>query len=256
MNNKLFENYRKVYEQAFVPIFVHDNFDTEILLKGCELAGVKAIEYTLRRSDADKVIPTLKNRYPNVAVFVGSTIDDEKIVCQMKQKYPQLMTIAELAPFVDGLVSMLPYSDETIRKYAPSHLIIPTAETSGEALRQMRSGATMIKVCGPDFSFSKKLHAAPTFNYCPTFITGGVNLDRMEEAFSMGNVLTAAGFDLILKGEEPSTLTPERVAECLTRYIDTAKAARSKVNPALANIESLSDEEFVLALPNYFSLCK
>ena len=254
MNKTLFENYRKAYEQAFIPIFVFDSFDTETLLKGCELAGVNAIEYTLRRADADKVIPTLKSRYPNVTVFVGSTIDDEKIVYQMKNKNPQLMTIAELAPFVDGLVSMLPYSDETIAKYKSSHLIIPTAETSGEALRQMRSGATMIKVCGPDFSFSKKLHSAPTFNYCPTFITGGVNLDRMEEAFSMGNVLTAAGFDLILKGENPSALTPERVAECLTQYIDTAKMARSKVNPALAEIESLSDEEFIKVLPNYFSL--
>ena len=254
MNNKLFENYRKVYEQAFVPIFVHDEFDTETLLKGCELAGVKAIEYTLRRDDANTVIPTLKKRYPEVAVFVGSTIDDEKIVSQMKQKYPQLMTIDELTPYVDGLVSMLPYSDETIRKYAATHLIIPTAETSGEALRQMKSGATMIKVCGPDFSFSRKLHAAPTFNYCPTFITGGVNLDRMEEAFSMGNVLTAAGFDLILKGEDPSSLTAERVAEKLNIYISTAKAARGKINPSLTNLEALSDDEFIKALPNYFSL--
>ena len=118
----------------------------------------------------------------------------------------------------------------------------------------MSNGATMIKVCGPDFSFSKKLHAAPTFNYCPTFITGGVNLDRMEEAFSMGNVLTAAGFDLILKGENPSSLTAERVAEKITLYINAAKAARSKVNPSLANLESLSDEEFIKALPNYFSI--
>lgn len=254
MNNKLFENYRKVYEQAFVPIFVHDDFDTETLLKGCELAGVRAIEYTLRRDDADKIIPTLKKRYPDVAVFVGSTIDDEKIVYQMKQKYPQLMTIAELAPYVDGLISMLPYSDETILKYKSTHLIIPTAETSGEALRQMKSGATMIKVCGPDFSFSKKLHSAPTFNYCPTFITGGVNLDRMEEAFSMGNVLTAAGFDLILKGEDTEALTAERVADRLTRYIDAAKTARSKVYSGLDKINLLSDNEFIHALPNFFSL--
>ena len=254
MNTALFKNYRRVYEQAFVPIFVHDAFDTETLLRGCELAGVQAIEYTLRRDDADKVIPTLKARYPEVAVFVGSTIDDEAIVCQMKKKYSQLMTVAELAPYVDGFVSMLPYTNETIEKYKGTHLIIPTAETSGEALRQMGSGATMIKVCGPDFSFSKKLHSAPTFNYCPTFITGGVNLDRMEEAFSCGNVLTAAGFDLILKGEDPKTLTPQIVAEKLSRFINTAKEIRAKINPSLNDLESLSDEEFINTLPNYFSL--
>lgn len=254
MNKTLFENYRRVYEQAFVPIFVHDSFNTETLLKGCALAGVRAIEYTLRRDDANVVIPTLRARLNDVAVFVGSTIDDERIVRQMKEKNPQLMTIGELVPYVDGLVSMLPYTNETIEKYRETHLIIPTAETSGEALRQMSHGATMIKVCGPDFSFSKKLHSAPTFNYCPTFITGGVNLERMEEAFSMGNVLTAAGFDLILKGEDPDALTPERVAERLTLFIETAKSARAKFFPELVDTDKLSDEQFIKVLPNYFSL--
>ena len=254
MKEKMLKIYRMAYEQAFVPIFVFDSFDTEILLKGCELAGVNAIEYTLRRADANEVIPTLKERYPDKAIFVGSTIDSDDIVIQMKNKYPQLMTISELAPYVDGFVSMLPYTNETLNKYKNTHIIIPTAETSGEALRQMSNGATMIKVCGPDFSFSKKLHAAPTFNYCPTFITGGVNLDRMEEAFACGNVMTAAGFDLILKGEDPATLTPEKVAEKLSLFIETAKAARSKINPALEALHDLSDDEFINAIPNYLSL--
>ena len=182
------QKYRALVEQAFVPIFVKDKFDTKTLIAGCKLAGVDVIEYTLRREDADKVIPTLKAENPEFCVFVGSTIDADDIVVQMKEKNPQLMTVAELAPFVDGFVSMLPYSCETIKKYKDTHLVIPTAETSGEALRQMRAGATFIKVCGPDFGFSKMLHAAPTFNYCPTFITGGVNTARMEEAFECGNV--------------------------------------------------------------------
>ncbi len=248
------EVYRKLYAQVWVPIFAKDDFDTEILLEGCRLAGIDIIEYTLRREDADKVIPTLKSRYPEFSVFVGSTIDDDAITLQMKEKYPQLMTIAELAPFVDGFVSMLPYSDETLKKYGKSHLCIPTAETSGEALRQVKAGAAFIKVLGPDFAFSKKLHAVPTFGYCPTFITGGVTPERMAEAFEMGNVLCAAGFDVVLRGVEPKELTAQLVAERIRHFVDTAKAARAAVLPGLANCEKLSDEEFFTALPNYCSV--
>ena len=253
MNQKLLQAFRDTAEQAFMPIFVFDAFDTDTLLEGCRLAGVKAIEYTLRRADAHQVIPTLKTRMDGVSVFVGSTIDSEKITLQMKRHFPQLMTLKELAPFVDGFVSMLPYSDETLRSYRDTHLMIPTAETSGEALRQMNSGATAIKVCGPDFSFSKTLHAAPTFNYCPTFITGGVTPERMEEAYACGNMLTAAGFDLILKGEDPATLTPEKVAEKLSFFINTAKAARKKLQPFWETSASLSPEEFISAFPHYLS---
>ncbi|MBR2616520.1 MAG: hypothetical protein IKC69_07575, partial [Clostridia bacterium] len=166
MNQALFSHYKALLKQAFVPIFVRDAFDTETLLSGCRLAGVEAVEYTLRREDAHLVIPRLRALLPGVSLFVGSTLDSEAITLQMKKKHPQLMTVAELAPFVDGFVSMLPYTNETLERYRVSHLLIPTAETSGEALRQMSHGATFIKVCGPDFSFSKALHAAPTFGYC------------------------------------------------------------------------------------------
>ena len=254
MKKSLLAKFRQTFEQAFVPIFVKDAFDTETLLAGCELAGVSVMEYTLRRPDAHKVIPTLKNRYPEKVIYVGSTLDSDEIVAQLREKHPQLMTLGELAPFVDGFVSMLPYSNETLEKYRATHLMIPTAETSGEALRQMSHGATVIKVCGPDFSFSKKLHAAPTFNYCPTFITGGVNAGRMEEAYAAGNILTAAGFDLILKGEDPATLTPEKVAEKLDIYLSAAKSAREQVMPWTKDTEALTDEEFLAVFPHYCSV--
>ena len=43
-----------------MPIFGQDDFDTEVLLEGCQLAGLQVIEYTLRRADANTVIPTLR----------------------------------------------------------------------------------------------------------------------------------------------------------------------------------------------------
>ena len=254
MNEKLFANYRKLFEQAWVPIFGQDEYDTQTLLEGCRLAGLNAIEYTLRRPDAHEIIPTLKAKFPDAVVFVGSTIDDDKIVGQMRNKFPQLMTVEELAPHVDGFVSILPYSNETLQKYRDTHLCIPTAETAGEALRQIKNGASFIKVLGPDFSFSKKLHAVPTFGYCPTFITGGVTKERMIEAFECGNVLCAAGFDVVLRGEDPGKLTAERVAECILSYVQAAKQARATVYAQMENLETLSDEEFLKTIPNYCSV--
>ena len=254
MRTELFKKYRKVYEQAWMPIFGQDDFDTEVLLEGCRLADLQVIEYTLRRPDADTVIPTLRQRFPEAVIVAGSTIDNENVIRQMKGKYPQLMTIAELAPFVDGFVSMLPYSDETLEKFSSTHLCIPTAQTSGEALRQVGKGASFIKVLGPDFSFSKSLHATPTFGYCPTYITGGVTRERMLEAFAAGNVLCAAGFDVVLKGEDPETITAERVAELLRSFVECAKKARAEINPQLRQLEGLTDEEFLAVLPNYCSV--
>lgn len=254
MSNTLFTNYRKMVEQAWMPIFVKDELDTEMLLEGCRLAGLQVVEYTLRREDAAEVIPTLREKLPGVVLFVGSTIDDEKVVNQMKGKFPQLMTISELAPYVDGYISMLPYSDETLKKYSATHLCVPAASTGGEALRQISSGACFIKVLGPDFSFSKQLHALPTFGYCPTYITGGVTMERMEEAFAAGNMLCAAGFDVVLRGEDPATLTAQKVAEKIACFVENAKKTREKIYPQLKGLEKMSDEEFVKALPNYCSV--
>lgn len=251
--SNLFKNYRKVFEQAWLPLFVKDDYDTGMLLEACRLAGIQVLEYTLRREDAKDVVPTLKERFSGV-VLMGSTIDSAPVVEQLKEKYPQVMSIDELAPYVDGFVSILPYSDETLRKYGKTHICIPAAETGGEALRQVNSGAAFIKVVGPDFSFSKSLHSAPTFNYCPTYITGGVTRERMNDAFAAGNVLCASGFDVVLRGEDPAFLTAQRVAELITSFVETAKAARAEVFPGLKNLEQLSDEAFVKALPNYVSI--
>lgn len=254
MNAKLFSDYRKLVEQVWFPIFVKDEYDTATLFEGCRLAGLKVIEYTLRREDAARVIPDLRKAFPGAVILVGSTLDSERITCSMKAKFPQLMTLSELAPYADGFVSMLPFSDGTLKKYSPTHLCIPAAETGGEALRQMDGGAAFIKVLGPDFSFSKRLHAAPTFGYCPTYITGGVTPERMGEVFESGNLMCASGFDLLLKGISPHELTPQLVAERIVLFTEAAKAARDRVFPALRDAESLSDEDFCAALPCFCSV--
>lgn len=251
MKALLFKNYRRMIEQAWIPIFVDDTLDTEMLLAGCRLAGLSVIEYTLRRRDAHFVTPTLKERFPDLVLLMGSTIDADEIVKERRRLYPQLMTVKELAPYVDGLVSMLPYSDETLRTYAGTHLCIPTAESGADALRQIKGGACFVKILGPDLALSRRLHAPPTFNYCPTYITGGVTVERMEEVYSVGNLLSATGFDVILRGLSTEEITPEVVAERLRVFAKAAKSARDKAHPLLCDTTELSDEEFLQRLPNY-----
>ncbi len=252
MNKTLLKKYRTAYDQCFIPIFVHDQFDTEMLLEACRLADVKVIEYTLRRDDANIVIPTLKKRFPELTVMTGSNIDSEMIINNMKRLYPQLMTMSELNEAgVDGFVSMLPFSDETIKKYAEDHILIPSAATPGEALRQAAAGAHFIKMSGADLKLVKTSRAAPTFGYCPVFVTGGVTPEKMEEVYQTGAVLTASGFDLILKGCNPEELTAEYIAEKLRLFISTAKKARSLAFPQLAEADKMNDEEFLRIVPHY-----
>ncbi len=254
MNDKLFPVYRALHEQAWLPIFVKDDLSTEMLTEACRMAGLKVVEYTLRRGDAAEVIPHWREKNPDLYLLVGSTIDSDAVTLQLKRKHPQMMTLSQMAPYTDGFVSMLPFSDATLRVYGSTHLCIPAAETSGEALRQIREGASFIKTIGPDFSFSKYLHAVPTFGYCPTYVTGGVTPERMGEAFRAGNVLCASGFDVILRGEDPSCLDAARVAERIAEFAAAARRERALAFPELADTASMTDGEFLDALPNYCSV--
>lgn len=252
MNHRLLKSYRRMYEQCFVPIFVKDDYDTETLLLGCELAGVEAAEYTLRRCDAAQVLPVLRKRWADKVLMVGSMLDSDKIVNRLRKSQPQLMTFGELAAIgVDGFVSMLPYSEETIHTFRDHFLLIPSAATPGEALRQTAAGAHMIKLMGGDRNLRKACRAAPTHGFCPVFVTGGVTPERMPEIYRDGAVLTASGFDLILKGIEPSQLTAQLVARRLTQFMEAARAARDTAWPQLRDTGTLTDEQWLARLPHY-----
>jgi len=240
--------------QAWIPIFVEDDLDTELLLEACQLADLKCLEYTLRRRDASQAVKVLKKRFPETVVLMGSTIDCDDIVTERKRYFPQLMTLSELAPWVDGFVSMLPFENETLQDYRKTHLCIPAAESGGDALRQIRNGAAIIKVLGPDFSLVKRLHALPTFQYCPTYVTGGITKERLAEAYQAGNLLSASGFDVVLKGADAREITANFVARKLSEFVSLAVEERDKAFPSLKNSETMTDEEFCRALPNFCSL--
>jgi len=249
--SRLFNAYRAFHEQGFIPIFCQDDFDSKKQVEACVRAGFKGIEYTLRKQDAREMIPWIRKEFPELFLIIGSVIDDDAIIRQMRAKHSQLMTISEIADMdVDGFVSMIGWTETSIRKYAPTHLIMPTAMTVREALLQTACGAHFQKLAGNDLAFVKRCRGQAAFDYCPILVTGGQTPDKMDETFAAGAVAVGSGFDLTLKGQ-PDNISIEEIEKVMREYANSAKIARAKAWPELAKADGGPINEWLDALPHY-----
>ena len=247
--NRLLQTYRAVHQQSLMPIFVADDFDSKTLVEGCVAAGLKCIEYTLRRSDAKTMIPWIRRHYPDLILLVGSTLDDDTIVAQRRERYPQLMTIDEIAQIgVDGFVSMVGWRRETIEKYAPTHLVAPTSGTLSEALQSVGAGAHFVKMAGDDLSLVRRCRGAAAFDFCPVFVTGGMTVERIPYAFDAGAVVVGAGFDLMMK-DYGADASASDVAAALRPYLQAAHNARAEFWPEIE--DEAEDQQWLASLPHY-----
>jgi 2-keto-3-deoxy-6-phosphogluconate aldolase len=248
---RLYDAYRAVHDQCFMPIFVKGDEDSRMLVDACLEAGCTGIEYTLRREDAAEMIPWIRKTYPDLFLLVGSVIDNDVIIAKQRRKNPQLRTLAEVADMgVDGFVSMLNWSEASIRKYAPTHLVMPTCMTVGEALFQIGAGAHFAKMLGSDMDFVKRARGAAAFDYCPIIVTGGMDIERIPLGVEAGAMLFASGFDLTLKDcADPADQSA--VAATVRNYIDVAQKARAAKWPELAAVEGADKKVWLDALPHY-----
>ena len=249
--NRLFDAYRAAHEQAFIPIFCMDDFDSRRQVEACLEAGCKVVEYTLRKPDAREMIPWIRKNYPDVYLLVGSVIDDESIVKHMHRKNPGLMTIAEIADIgVDGFVSMIGWTEESIRKYAPTHMVCPTAMTVREALLQTAAGAHFQKLAGNDIGLVKRCRGAAAFDYCPILVTGGQTVEAMPDTFNAGAAMVATGFDLSLKGCDKDVSTSD-IATVIQKYLNAAQQAQSTAFPKLETVKDAPRDQWLTALPHW-----
>lgn len=242
--------YRAFHEQGFVPIFTDDGLDSKMLVEAAVEAGCRVLEYTLRRRDADRMIPWIRENFPDVYLLAGSTLDDDAIVEKQRRLFPQLRTVAELAEMgVDGFVSMIGWREEKIRAYAPAHLVIPCAMTLTEAFQAMGAGAHFVKLNGPDLSLVKTCRAEATHGFCPVFVTGGIFRERIPETFAAGAIAVGTGVDLLLKNET-NGVSQARVVETLKSYLEVTRSARQKAWPMLAGPEA-DEKRWLESLPHY-----
>jgi|GEM_PF-1081326 len=248
---RLFAAYRAFHQQGFVPIFVDDPFDSKTLVEACVAAGCRGIEYTLRRRDAHVMIPWIREHYPDLYLLVGSTLDDDRIVARMKKRHPQLLTVAEIdALDVDGFVSMIGWSEASIRRYAPNRIVIPSAWTVNDAFFQVKAGAHFAKLLGPEIDLVKRCRMQAAFDYCPIMVTGGMTPERIPATIEAGAAMVGAGFDLILKGC-PADTGIEQAAAAVKTYLQTTRQARERVYPELARAANADDASWLAALPHY-----
>lgn len=247
---RLFDSYRTFHEQGFIPIFVKDDTDSKMLVEACVEAGAKGIEYTLRRPDAREMIPWIRRNYPDLHLLVGSTVDNEAIVEHARTAHPQLMTLAELdALDVDGFVSMMAYSTDSITTYCSRRLVIPCAMTSNEAFCMVSAGAHFAKLIGPAVDLVKLCRADPTYGYCPIMMTGGMSTERIPHAIDAGAVVVGCGSDLILAGESnPSKATMVRR---LKEFFDVTREARAKKWPKMTAAIGGDASTWLESLPHY-----
>ena len=248
--SRLFNAYRCMHEQGFIPIFVEDQPDPKMLIEACVQAGIGCIEYTLRCGDADKMIPWIRENYPDMYLLAGSTLDNDDIIQKAKIKHPQLLTLSELAEMgVDGFVSMVGWKLESIEKYASTHIVCPCAETVREAFLQLGAGSHFIKVLGPSMEVVKNCRKSPTFGACPVMITGGMNLERIDAAISAGAVIIGTGFDLLLKKQTPG-ISSGQVTDIVKQYINAVKESRAKYYPEMAEAIGRDAETWLNSLPH------
>lgn len=251
MKSRLFKAYRAMHEQAFVPVFGLDEFDSKRQVEACVMGGCRAIEYTLRKPDAREMIPWIRRNYPDLFLLIGSTLDSEQVVKTMRNRHPQLMTVAELAKVgVDGFVSMFGWRESSIRKYCKTHVLIPTAWDPTEALMQTGAGAHFQKILGPGLDLVKRCRQAPGFDFCPIFVTGGQSLQILPATYEAGAALIGAGFDVMFKGL-PADTDARTMAGIVRQYLVTAQDTRAKVWPDLARAAGASHDKWLAALPHW-----
>ena len=247
----LLKHYRRVHEQGFMPIIVEDGRDARIEVEACVVAGMKAVEFTLRWRDSREMIPWIRRNYPDLTLLIGSTIPDNAILADRRKKHPQLMTLEEIVDLdVHGLVSLLPYSPEIIEKYKDTHLVFPCAATHTEAFQLIKAGAHMAKVIGPTLDIVKLCSLGASFNYCPIFVTGGQRPENISDSIEAGAICVAAGFDdsICDMGKD---ITVEAVAARMKVYLEVMRKAREKVYPELQTAMKADDRVWLNALPHF-----
>lgn len=237
MNNRKRETLNALLRQGWLPIFVHDSYDSKVLVEAAVAAGCQCLEYTIRRHDAAKMIPWIKKEYPEIKVFAATLVDSSRVEAYLAETAPNFLSVQQAVDLgCDGLISYLGFRAETYAKFGDDLVIIPAAATPQEALDQFELGATMIKIADPDKSpIIIKVLRNNTHGLFGILVTGGMRLEVIPDYVEAGALVCAGGFDLYWPdlGENASV---EQIAAKLREHIEAVAAARKRYLPDLAEV--------------------
>lgn len=225
---QLLEKYDNTVAQGWIPIFVDDGRDALKLTEACVEAAVSTIEVTCRRPEALEEIRRIKDRWPELTVLAGSTVDDDRVAQYVHERGSPLPTIDQLADAgADGFVSIFPFAQTTIRKYASTHLLIPGVSTLGEAYSMIVEGAHFAKMVLTPAETIGLYTSRPTHGVIPFLVTGSVTEDQFECYVRNGAVLLAGGWDIMLPADSERDNVQE-YTDAVLRYTRGIALARER----------------------------
>jgi 2-dehydro-3-deoxyphosphogluconate aldolase / (4S)-4-hydroxy-2-oxoglutarate aldolase len=251
--------YRKVLEQGFMPICVGDRFDIRTLAQATIGAGASAIEITCRRPNALSEIHQVKRDFPQLIVLAGSVVDNGPLLRHAQRKQPRMPSIAQLLEAgVDGVVSAMPLTAETIRSLSRSHLVIPGVESLTEIAQVLESGAHFAKLFTADLMGEcqrvRRMTCAATHGLPPLFVTGGITLSHITDYIKAGVGMLGSGWDVILGDRYSESMerpNQEELSAALRTFLSTFQQSRAAMAPMLFPSAELGDAEFLASLPHY-----
>ena len=222
--------------QGYIPIYVHDDQDSETLIEGAVEAGCMVLEYTCRRHDARQMIPWIKKEFPHVAVLGATMIDGSRTTAFLSKRHANFMTINEMVDRgVDGLVSFLRFRPQTFERHSDQLVMICGVSTPNEGIEQLELGADFLKVgVGSSAGADMVVDCRVATHFClPFFVTGGMTAERTAQLIEVGAVLTSAGFDLILKGDidAGTRITTKLVSKRIQDLVAAVDNARKQYQP-------------------------
>ena len=233
----LADKYLRLLQQGWIPIFVNDGRDAEVLVDACVTAGLQVIEITCRRETALDEIVQAKRRWPELIILAGSTVDNHDMVRHVNSIGTALPTIDQLVEAgADGFVSIFPFSDATIERLRHTHLLIPGVSSLSEAYQMMGKGVHVAKMVNTPPAEIGIYTSAPTHSLIPLLVTGGISKRNIDSYVKHGAAVLAGGWDIMMDGTGHAK---EAYTDAVLDYVRTMHASREKINLHISSLSNI-----------------
>lgn len=256
MNAQTFEGQTRVnlmrwIQGGYFPILLDNALDPLFVCEVVREAGFPAVEYTLRRHDYDKLL-LMKKEFPDLQLIIGSVIDQPELLrfIRSKRKFYSIEELGDLG--ADGIVSYLPFREQTYERFAGKMVLVPGVETAAAAFEQLALGADLIKVLGMAPNQITAMDLA-THSALP-IISTGVALDAVGEMIRCGAQVVATSIERTLGLEQFASFVknPDR-----NLLLDRLLAYKAEIAGARRELEMAVDDigepgEFFKSTGRYF----
>lgn len=251
----LMQKYTEVHKQGFMPILVNDGLDAVAIAEVCVNEGCKAIEITCRRPRVMEEIHEIRSKFPDLIIMVGSVVDDSVLLPYLRSRRDHFPSIEQLSRAgIDGYVSQLPISNQTLAAYSDRFLMIPGVETLSEAVDALNAGAHFVKFCSMIPDDMRRINNQASYHLFPVFYTGGASAELIPQYIRNGAVLVGSGWDLILprsQSASKSEFDPREASRRLRSFNNSLHAARAELISGYEQLLQSGADVYLQSLHHY-----